>query len=81
MNSTIPKRHAETLRNWNIPFQSKNRNDDRNSIDNLGSYNFWCSSHRPWLRKSSLVATDFFQLSCLTLRLLIIYFYIVFSVG
>ena len=34
MNSTIPKRHAGTLRNRNVPFQSKNRNDDRNSIDN-----------------------------------------------
>ena len=36
MNSTTPKRHAETLRNRNVPFQSKNQNDDRNGIDNLG---------------------------------------------
>ena len=34
MNSTIPKRHAGMLRNWNVPFQSKNRNGDRNGIDN-----------------------------------------------
>ena len=33
MNSTIPKRHAGTLRNRNVSFQSKNRNGDRNSID------------------------------------------------
>ena len=36
MNSTIPKRHAGTLRNRNVPFQSKNRNGDRNGIDNYG---------------------------------------------
>ena len=36
MNSTIPKRHAETLRNRNIPFQLKKRNTYRNGIDNLG---------------------------------------------
>ena len=40
MNSTIPKRHAGTLRNRNVPFQSKKRNGDRNSdrngIDNYG---------------------------------------------
>ena len=35
MNSTTPKRHAETLRNWNIPFQLKKRNTYRNEIDNL----------------------------------------------
>jgi hypothetical protein len=35
MNSTIPKRHAETLRNWNIPFQLKKQNTYRNEIDNL----------------------------------------------
>jgi hypothetical protein len=35
MNSTTPKRHAETLRNWNIPFQLKKRNTYRNRIDNL----------------------------------------------
>ena len=34
MNSTTPKRHAETLQNQNVPFQSKNRNGNRNSIDN-----------------------------------------------
>ena len=37
MNSTTPKRHAETLRNRNIPFQLKKRNIYRNGIDNLGS--------------------------------------------
>ena len=36
MNSTTPKRHAGTLRNWNVSFQLKNRNGDRNGIDNLG---------------------------------------------
>jgi hypothetical protein len=36
MNSTTPKRHAETPRNWNIPFQLKKRNTYRNGIDNLG---------------------------------------------
>ena len=35
MNSTTPKRHAETLQNRNVPFQSKNQNGDRNGIDNL----------------------------------------------
>jgi hypothetical protein len=35
MNSTTPKRHAETLQNWNIPFQLKKRNTYRNEIDNL----------------------------------------------
>ena len=33
MNSTIPKRHAGTLRNRNVPFQSKNQNGDRNDIN------------------------------------------------
>jgi len=37
MNSTIPKRHAETLQNWNISFQLKKRNTYRNGIDNLDS--------------------------------------------
>ena len=37
MNSTIPKRHAETLRNQNIPFQLKKRNTCRNGIDNIAS--------------------------------------------
>jgi hypothetical protein len=35
MNSTTPKRHAETPRNWNIPFQLKKQNTYRNRIDNL----------------------------------------------
>ena len=35
MNSTTPKRHAETLRNRNISFQLKKRNTYRNGIDNL----------------------------------------------
>ena len=35
MNSTTPKWHAETLQNWNIPFQLKKRNTYRNGIDNL----------------------------------------------
>ena len=39
MNSTIPKRHAETLRNQNVPFQSKNQNDDQNGIDNFALHN------------------------------------------
>ena len=34
MNSTTPKRHAETLRNRNISFQLKKRNTYRNGIDN-----------------------------------------------
>ena len=34
MNSMTPKRHAGTLRNQNVPFQSKNRNGDRNNINN-----------------------------------------------
>jgi len=38
MNSRTPKRHAETLRNWNIPFQLKKRNTYRNGIDNLEFY-------------------------------------------
>ena len=37
MNSTIPKRHARMLRNRNVLFQSKNRNDDWNGIDNYAS--------------------------------------------
>jgi len=36
MNSTTPKQHAKTLRNLNIPFQLKKRNNYRNEIDNLG---------------------------------------------
>jgi len=36
MNSTTPKRHAETLRNWNIQFQLKKKNTYWNGIDNLG---------------------------------------------
>jgi hypothetical protein len=35
MNSTTSKRHAGTLRNWNIPFQLKKRNTYQNGIDNL----------------------------------------------
>ena len=35
MNSTTPKQHVGILRNQNIPFQSKNQNSNRNSIDNL----------------------------------------------
>jgi hypothetical protein len=35
MNSTTPKRHAETLQNWNIPFQLKKQNIYRNGIDNF----------------------------------------------
>ena len=35
-NNTAPKRHAETLQNWNIPFQLKKQNTYRNGIDNLG---------------------------------------------
>jgi len=35
MNSTIPKRYAETLRNQNIPFQLKKQNTCRNGINNL----------------------------------------------
>ena len=35
MNSTTPKRHAETLRNWNIQFLLKKQNTYRNGIDNL----------------------------------------------
>ena len=38
MNSTIPKRHAETLQNRNISFQLKKQNTCRNGIDNLGKY-------------------------------------------
>jgi len=38
MNSTTPKRHAETLRNWNISFQLKKWNTYRNKIDNLALY-------------------------------------------
>jgi len=34
-NSTTPKRHVETLRNWNIPFQLKKQNTYQNGIDNL----------------------------------------------
>ena len=41
MNSTIPKQHARTLRNRNVPFQLKNRNGDRNGIDNYGQ-NCYC---------------------------------------
>ena len=37
MNSTIPKRHAGTLRNRNIPFQSKNQNGIDNYDTNLGN--------------------------------------------
>ena len=37
MNSTTPKRHAETLRNRNISFQLKKQNIYRNGIDNLDS--------------------------------------------
>ena len=44
MNSITPKRHAETLRNQNIPFQLKNRNTCRNGIDNLGKL----SHRRSW---------------------------------
>jgi hypothetical protein len=45
MNSTTPKRHAEILRNWNIPFQLKKRNTYRNGIDNLvlGCYPWYLS--------------------------------------
>ena len=42
MNSTIPKRYAGTLRNLNVPFQSKNRNGDRNGIDNYGFTTVCC---------------------------------------
>jgi len=35
MNSTIPKRHAETLRNLNISFQLKKQNIYQNGINNL----------------------------------------------
>ena len=38
MNSTIPKRHAEMLRNWNILFQLKKQNTYQNGIDNLKFY-------------------------------------------
>ena len=38
MNSTTLKRHAKTLRNWNIPFQLKKQNTYLNRIDNLGFY-------------------------------------------
>jgi hypothetical protein len=37
MNNTTPKRHAETFRNRNIPFQLKKQNTYRNEIDNLDS--------------------------------------------
>ena len=37
MNSTTPKRYAGILLNWNVPFQSKNQNGDRNSINSYGS--------------------------------------------
>ena len=37
MNSTIPKRHAGTLRNRNVPFQLKNRNGNRNGIDSYAT--------------------------------------------
>jgi hypothetical protein len=33
MNSITPKRHAETLRNWNILFQLKKRNTYQNRIN------------------------------------------------
>ena len=46
MNSTIPKRHAETLRNRNIPFQLKKRNTYRNGIDNLGAYQDTSTANR-----------------------------------
>jgi hypothetical protein len=35
MNSITPKRHAETLQNWNISFQLKKQNIYRNEIHNL----------------------------------------------
>ena len=35
MNSTTPKRHAETLRNLNISFQLKKQNTYQNRIHNL----------------------------------------------
>jgi hypothetical protein len=35
VNSIIPKRHAETLQNWNISFQLKKQNVYQNEIDNL----------------------------------------------
>jgi hypothetical protein len=50
MNSTTPKRHAETLRNWNITFQLKKQNTYRNGIDNL-AFN---KSHRTMIQFSSL---------------------------
>ena len=36
MNSTKPERNVRIHRNRNVPFQSKNRNGDRNGIDNYG---------------------------------------------
>ena len=46
MNSTTPKRHAETLRNRNIPFQLKKQNTCQNGIDNLDqNVNTCMSSH------------------------------------
>ena len=35
VNSSIPKRHAKTLWNWNISFQLKKQNTYQNGIDNL----------------------------------------------
>ena len=50
MNNTTSKRHAETLRNWNIPFQLKKQNTYWNGIDNLALYRHkrvveWCAVH------------------------------------
>ena len=47
MNSTTSKRHVETLRNRNIPFQLKKLNTCRNGIENLGPYSTSLSSLEP----------------------------------
>jgi hypothetical protein len=46
-NSTTPKRHVETLRNWNIQFQLKKRNTYWNGIDNLGLFSSFPSQIKP----------------------------------
>ena len=55
INSTTPKRHVETLRNWNIPFQLKKQNTYRNGIDNLAMdseiINKTASTGYAWIRQ------------------------------